>query len=127
MHLRSDYPVAAVPRLADGTRQRRKKAGPPGTALEFPLRHEQRLTAAGTGESAGTLLLQQRTRPRSLRVVLTQDGVLLRRQDAAPFVIGFLDRKGHKGGLRASGFGFSLRFSRAETGATPVPYPCATG
>src|ERR1700733_11119954 len=64
--------------LADRVLQRLIEARPAGAAFEFGLRGEQRQVAAGAGENALAMLLQQRARIRPLGAFLAQDGILLR-------------------------------------------------
>src|SRR5712671_2653487 len=81
----------AVFGLADGIIERLIKTRPAGAALEFRLRGEQRQVAAGAGEDALAMLLEQRARTRALGALLAQDFILLRRQLRAPFCIGLFD------------------------------------
>src|ERR1700716_2183749 len=85
------HPKGAVFGLADGVLERLVKAWPAGAALEFRLRGEQRQVAAGAGEDALAMLLEQRARTRALGALLAQDFILLRRQLRAPFRIGLFD------------------------------------
>src|SRR3981081_4296866 len=85
------HPKGAVLGLADGIGQRLIKKWPAGAALEFRLRGEQRQVAAGAGEDALAMLLEQRARTRALGALLAQDFILLRRQLRAPFRIGLFD------------------------------------
>src|SRR5712671_4128121 len=85
------HPKGAVFRLADGVVERLIKTRPAGAALEFRLRGEQRQVAAGAGEDALAMLLEQRARSRTLGALLAQDFILLRRQLRAPFRISLLD------------------------------------
>src|ERR1700681_3337683 len=84
-------PESPVFGLADGVVERLVKTRPAGAALEFRLRREQRQVAAGTGEDALAMLLEQRARSRTLGALLAQDVILLRRQLCAPFRIGLFD------------------------------------
>ncbi len=77
--------------LADGVFERLVETRPAGAAFEFRLRREQRQVAAGAGEDALAMLLEQRARARALGALLTQDLILLRRQLRAPFRIGLFD------------------------------------
>src|SRR3981189_905119 len=52
---------------------------PAGAALKFRLRGEQRQVAAGAGEDALAMLLEQRARTRAPGALLAQDFLLLRR------------------------------------------------
>src|SRR6202158_4841618 len=85
------HPKGAVFGLADGVVERLIKTRPAGAALEFRFRGEQRQVAAGTGEDALAMLLEQRARSRPLGALLAQDLILLRRQLRAPFRIGLFD------------------------------------
>src|SRR4030081_353828 len=85
------HPKGAVLGLADGIVERLIKTRPAGAALEFRLRGEQRQVAAGAGEDALAMLLEQRARTRALGALLAQDFILLRRQLRAPFRIGLFD------------------------------------
>src|SRR6266404_9818354 len=85
------HPKGAVFGLADGVVERLIKTRPAGAALEFRLRGEQRQVAAGAGEDALAMLLEQWARTRALGALLTQDLVLLRRQLRAPLRIGLFD------------------------------------
>src|SRR6202171_115623 len=77
--------------LADRVVEPLIKTRPAGAALEFRLRGEQRQVAAGAGEDALAMLLEQRARSRTLGALLAQDVILLRRQLRAPFRIGLFD------------------------------------
>src|SRR6266851_10505020 len=85
------HPKGAVFGLADGVVERLIKTRPAGATLEFRLRGEQRQVAAGAGEGALAVLLEQRARSRPLGALLAQDFILLRRQLRAPFRIGLFD------------------------------------
>src|SRR3979411_2789598 len=85
------HPKGAVLGLADGIVERLIKTPPAGAALACRLRGEQRQVAAGAGEDALVMLLEQRARTRALGALLAQDFILLRRQLRAPFRIGFFD------------------------------------
>src|ERR1700730_18120947 len=85
------HPKGAVFGLADGVVERLIKTRPAGAALEFRLRGEQRQVAAGAGEDALAMLLQQRARTRALGALFAQDLILLRCQLRAPFGVGILD------------------------------------
>src|SRR5437899_7848133 len=87
----TQHPKGAVFGLADGVVERLIKTRPAGAALEFRLRGEQRQVAAGAGEDALAMLLEQRARTRALGALLAQDVILLRRQLRAPFRIGLFD------------------------------------
>src|ERR1700719_2745390 len=66
------HPEGAVFGLADGVLQRLIKTRPAGAAFEFGFRGEQRQVAAGAGEDALAMLLQERTRARPLGALLPQ-------------------------------------------------------
>src|SRR5882762_634277 len=91
MNFGPQHPQGPVFGLADGVVERLIKARPAGSALEFRLRREQRQVAAGAGEDALAMLLEQRARSRTLGALLAQDVILLRRQLRAPFRIGLFD------------------------------------
>src|ERR1700687_5821600 len=96
------HPKGAVFGLADGVVERLIKTRPAGAALEFRLRGEQRQVAAGAGEDALAMLLEQRARSRTLGALLAQDLILLRRQLRAPFRIGLFDLEFLRGVCRRS-------------------------
>src|SRR5229473_2465934 len=85
------HPESPVFGFANGVLQRLVETRPAGTALEFRLRGEQRQVAAGAGEDALAMLLEQRARSRPLGAFLAQDFVLLRRQLRAPLRVGLFD------------------------------------
>src|ERR1700694_2595498 len=85
------HPKGPVLGLADGVLERLIKTRPAGTALEFRLRREQRQIAAGAGENALAMLLEQRARTGTLGTFLAQDFILLRRQLRAPLRVGLFD------------------------------------
>src|SRR3984893_16371218 len=85
------HPKGAVFGLADGVVERLIKTRPAGAALEFRLRGEQRQVAAGAGEDALAMLLEQRARPRALGALLAQDLILLRGELCAPLRVGLFD------------------------------------
>src|SRR6478752_981108 len=85
------HPEGAVFGLAHRVLERLVKTWPAGAAFEFRLRGEQRQVAAGAGEDALAMLLEQRARARALGALLTQDLVLLRRQLRAPFRVGLFN------------------------------------
>ncbi len=85
------HPKSAVLGFADGVFERLIKARPAGAALELGLRREQRQVAAGAGEDALAMFLEQRARTRPLGALLAQDFILLRRQLRTPFRIGLFD------------------------------------
>src|SRR5688500_2127448 len=73
MHFGPQHPEGAVFGLAEGVFQRLIKARPAGAALVFGLRGKQRQVAAGAGEDALALFLQQRARARAFGAVFAQD------------------------------------------------------
>src|SRR5665647_2688187 len=85
------HPEGAVFGLADGVLERLIETRPAGAAFEFSLGGEQRQIAAGAGEDALAMLLEQRARARAFGAFLAQDLVLLRRQLRAPFRVGLFD------------------------------------
>src|SRR5580698_7240121 len=91
MNFGPQHPEGAVFGLADGVLERLIETRPAGAALEFGLRGEQRQVAAGAGEGALAMLLEQRAGPRPLGAFLAQDVILLRRQLGAPLGIGLFD------------------------------------
>ena len=99
MHFGARHAERRVLGFADGIVERLPEARPAGAALVFGVRGEQRQVAAGAGEDALALFLQQRARTRPLGAVLAQDLILLRRQLRAPFGVGLFDLE-FLGGLR---------------------------
>src|ERR1700752_3000585 len=91
MHLDPRHAVGGFFGAAERVVERLPEAGPAGAAVELGVGGEQRQVAAGAGEDALAMLLEQRARPRPLGAVLAQDIVLLRRQLRAPFGVGLLD------------------------------------
>src|SRR6202043_1978031 len=91
MNFGPQHPEGAVFGLADGIFKRLPKTRPAGAALIFRFRGEQRQIAAGAGEDALAMLLEQRAAPRAFGAFLAQDFILLRRQLRAPFCIGLFD------------------------------------
>src|SRR5262249_25385432 len=88
MHLGAHHAEAAVGRGLDRARHWIIEARPAGAALEFRLRDEQRLLAAGAYERAVTLLVVERAASRRLGAVLAHDPVLLGREQATPLGVG---------------------------------------
>src|SRR6516225_3187527 len=88
MHLGPHDAEGAVFGGADGIVERLVEAGPAGAALEFGLGGKQRQVAAGAGEDALAMLLQQRAGPGTLGALVAQDFVLLRGQLRAPLGLG---------------------------------------
>ena len=91
MHFGAQHAEGAVLGLADRVFERLVEARPAGAALEFRLGGEQRQVAAGAGEDALAMLLEQRAGARPLGALLAQDLILLRRQLRAPFGVGLFD------------------------------------
>src|SRR6185312_2819753 len=91
MHFGAQHAKGAVRGGADRVLERLIETRPAGAALELGLRREQRQVAAGAGEDALTVLLQQRAGAWPLGALVAQYLVLLRRQLRAPFGIGLLD------------------------------------
>src|ERR1700730_12458538 len=75
----AQHPKGAVFGLADGIVERLITTRPAGAALEFRLRGEQRQVAAGAGEDALAMLLEQRARSRPLGALLAENLILLPR------------------------------------------------
>src|SRR5260370_1147356 len=96
------HPKSTVFGLADGVLERLIKTRPAGAALVFGLRGEQRQIAAGAGEDALAMLLEQRARTGALGAFLAQDFVLLRRQLRAPLRVGLFDLELLRGVCRGS-------------------------
>src|SRR4029077_13378490 len=72
----------------DGTGLRIVEARPAGAALEFLLRGEQRLVAAGAEERGRALLVIERAAARPFGAVLAHDVILLGGQELAPLGVG---------------------------------------
>jgi fermentation-respiration switch protein FrsA (DUF1100 family) len=89
MHFGPDHPMTLVRGRLDGVPGRRPEAGPPGPAVEFRVRREERLAAAGTSKDPFTMLLVQRACAGALGPMVSKNQILLRRQRSAPFVFGF--------------------------------------
>src|SRR4051794_16749830 len=85
--LGAQHAESAVLGLADRVVERLVEARPAGATLEFGLGRKQRQVAAGAGEDALAMLLQQRAGARPLGAVLAQDVVLHWRQLRAPLRI----------------------------------------
>src|SRR5262249_38462246 len=88
MHLGAGHAVAVVGQGFDRALLRIVEARPAGAALEFLLRGEQRLPAAGAGEGAGALLMVERAAARRLGAVAAHHPILLGRQELPPFRVG---------------------------------------
>src|SRR5581483_10673920 len=93
MHFRARHAMAAVDGGLHRTGLRIVEAGPAGAALELFLRDEQRLSASGTGKSAGALLVVQRAAARRLGAVRAHDAVLLGCELRPPFRVRVSDRE----------------------------------
>src|SRR5579883_1528488 len=91
MHLRSQHPEGTVLGDADGVVERLIEARPAGAALELGLGGEQGQVAAGAGEDALAVLVQERAGPGALGALVAQDLILLRGELGAPLGIGLLD------------------------------------
>jgi len=87
------HPVAAIHGGANRPRMRRHETGPASARLELRLVREQLLSAAGAGKRARPLLGEQRAAAGPLRRVMTQDLVLLRRQNPLPLLVSLLNGK----------------------------------
>ena len=89
MNFGAQHPEGAVFGLADGVLERLVEARPAGAALKFGLRGEQRQVAAGAGEDALAMLLEQRARSGrsvpSLRRISYCCGVSCARHSASVF------------------------------------------
>src|SRR5262249_8065871 len=103
VHFRARHAEAAVGRGLDRARDRIVEARPAGAALELGLGNEQRLIAAGAGEGARTLLVVERAAAGRFRAVPAHDRILLRCEQAAPFLLGAGDRIGLGGGFGVHG------------------------
>src|SRR5690349_5154670 len=71
------------------------EARPAGAALELLLRPEQLGAAAGAEEPSGLVVVVESARERPLGALLPQHAVLLRRQLAAPLLVGLPDLVAH--------------------------------
>ena len=91
VHFRAFHPEGAIDGRAQCAVKRREETGPAGAAFELALGDKERLSTARAGEGARAMLGEQRTRARTFGAVTAQDVVLLWRQRAAPFLVGFLD------------------------------------
>src|SRR5258708_5732903 len=98
----AQHPKGAVLGLADGVLERLIETRPAGAAFELGLRGKQRQVAAGAGEDALAMLLEQRARSRPFGALLAQDFILLRRQLRAPFRVGLFDLELLRGVCRRS-------------------------
>src|SRR5262249_4546823 len=87
VHLGAHHAVAVIVGLFDGAGHRVVEARPAGAALEFLLRHEQRLLAAGAAEGTGALLVVECAAAGCLGAMLAHDVILLSRERLAPFRI----------------------------------------
>src|ERR1700722_8625728 len=73
MNLGPQHSEGTVFGLADRVVERLIEARPAGAAFEFGLRGEQRQVAAGAGENALAMLVEQRAGIRALGAFLAQD------------------------------------------------------
>src|SRR5262249_27803829 len=87
VHFGADHAVALVGRGFDCALHGIIEARPAGAALEFPLRNEQRLIAAGAHEGARALLIIERAASRRLGTMAAHHLILLRREQTAPFLV----------------------------------------
>jgi hypothetical protein len=90
VHFRAFHTEGAIDGRAQCAFKRREETGPAGAALELALGDKERLSTARAGERTRTVLGEQRTGARTFGAVSAQDVVLLWRQRAAPFLVGFL-------------------------------------
>src|SRR5262245_44977767 len=88
----TNHAVASIGLGLDRAGQGVVETWPSRPTFEFHLRDKQRLVTGGAAESAGALLVQQRTASGHLGPMLAHDFVLLGRQDFAPFRFGVCDR-----------------------------------
>src|SRR5262245_28115339 len=102
VHLRARHEEAVVLARAHGVVERLPEARPAGTAVELRLGGEQGKVAAGTGEGAATMLVDERARARALRAVLAQDAELLGREQLPPLGLGVRHLEGLGRGLAAA-------------------------
>src|SRR4051794_13038176 len=91
MHLGPEHAKGAILGLADIALDRLVEARPARAALEFGVGGEQRQVAAGAGEDALAVLLEQRAGARPLGALLAQDLILLRGELGTPFGVRLLD------------------------------------
>src|SRR6516225_10658920 len=87
MHLGAHHAIASIGRAFDRTLDRVVEARPTRAALEFLLRYEQRLAAAGAGERARALLVVERAAAGRFGPVSAQHLVLLAREQTAPLLV----------------------------------------
>jgi len=88
MHLGADHAVVPVSGALDRARFRIIETRPAGAALEFLLRGEQFLLAAGAEERPGSFLVIERAATGPFGAVLAHDVKLLGREDLAPLRLG---------------------------------------
>src|SRR6185437_14379714 len=93
MHLGTLHRVAAVDRSLHRALDRTEEARPSRAAVEFGRGLEQRLPASTAAEDPGGVLVVGGARAGSLGAVLAQNAVLIGRELATPFVLGFRDGK----------------------------------
>src|ERR1700689_2502348 len=94
MHGRSDHTIGLVLGRSDRFVDRRPEARPTRAAVEFRRRGEVVKVASGAGEDAAPFLMQQWAGEGPLGSRLTKHGVLVGRQQLAPFLIGVRDLEG---------------------------------
>src|SRR4029077_10707395 len=108
IHLGALHSPTAVGGGVDRARLRIVEARPAGAALEFLLRGEQRLAAAGAKESAGALFVIERAAARPFGAVLAHDVELLGREQLLP--LGFGVRHGIVLGVVLRAHGSPVRY-----------------
>ena len=94
MDLYADHAESRVPRRTYNLFvQWRPETWPAGAALELGLRRKHAVIAAGAGEDAWAMLIEERARKGPLGRALPQYRILIRLQQFAPFFIGMRHRK----------------------------------
>ena len=94
MDLYADHAERSVPRRTYNLFiQWRPETWPAGAALELGLGRKQAVIAAGAGEDARAMLIEERARKRPLSGTLPQYRILVRLQQFAPFFIGVRHRE----------------------------------
>src|SRR5579862_2250177 len=101
MHRGPDEAEGRIPSGADRLVERRPEARPAGTAVELRARREEIEIAAGAGEVAAPLLMQELAGEGTLSCALPQHGELLGAQKLAPFGVGMRDLESAIGVLGA--------------------------
>src|SRR5215469_14338510 len=94
MHCRPNHEQAGVAGLAHGAVEWRPKTRPAGMAVKLGRRRKEIAAAAGTGEHASAMLVQQQAGAGPLGAALAQHHVLFRRQQLPPFGITMGDGEG---------------------------------